>query len=261
MEEDSEYFKPEPTTLVPAVTQVRNVPRQFQCRWAYGDSSACDAFHLGQIIRFFAVRTKTIFLGSTLIDPDFDLDPDSDQGYDSYSEEQEAYNGKEKEGATNNSNVDDGPSISDICSLIASLRQCPDYQLDSSHNGCGVRRRLLPALDCIEGFVGDGRSLLGVILRLWNGNDFTSSETTRAGPASLPPSTSPSWAALHSPFRRAHSVDVRLSKISSIHFLPGRSAARQPSSMSSTVTSSRPSKCAEEDARLFFTARRRNWEA
>ena len=252
MEGNPEDVKDEPTTGL--AVSIRNIPRQLQCRWA---SSACDTFHLGQIVRFFTVRTKTVFLGSSLIDPDFSLDPASDSDRDhGYFNELVGASGKEKE-----SNIADRPPMSDICSLVGSLRQCPDYQLDSSHNGCGVRRRLLPALDCIEGFVGDGRSLLGVILRLWNGHKQASTSIPKAGVVSSSPlSTSPSWISTLPPFRNVHSVDIRLSKISAVHFIPSTTSAHQPS-MNSTFTSSRSPRSAEEDARLFFTARRRNWEA
>lgn len=257
MDEDPEDLKREQTTsLVPSVSQIRNPPRQIQCRWAFGNSSACDAFHLGQMIRFFTVRTKTVFLGSSLIDLDFSLDPDSADS--DYPEElvhdngRVGSSGKEKESS-------EVPRTPDICSLIGSLRQCPDYQLDASHSGCGIRRRFIPSLDCIEGFVGDGRGLLGIILRLWNTYD-------EAYAGSVNSVTSPSWASPQPPFRRAHSIDVRLSKISAIHFTPTPTPeqAHPPgrAMMGSTATStSRPPKSAEEDARLFFTARRRNWEA
>ncbi|PYI00236.1 hypothetical protein BO78DRAFT_330563 [Aspergillus sclerotiicarbonarius CBS 121057] len=185
-------------------------PRPFQCRYGFGNSSACDAFHLGQMTRFFSLRTKTIFLGSTLIDPDFALDSDSDSAPEHPS-----------------------GTPTDITTIIASLKQCPDYQIDPNHIGCGVRRRFLPPLDCIERFVGDSRGLLGIDYQTWDGGQKW-------------PLTSTSWANRALP--RARVIDIRISKISAIPALK-RGAAR-PSFTSQ-----------EENARFLFTAKKRNWEA
>ncbi|KAI2922979.1 hypothetical protein CBS147320_7210 [Aspergillus niger] len=190
--------------LAPAINQAR----PFQCRYGFGNSSACDAFHLGQMTRFFSLRTKTIFLGSTLIDPDFTLDSDTD------------------------STPESPPAPpSDITAIIASLKQCPDYQIDPNHVGCGIRRRFLPPLDCIERFVGDGRGLLGIDFHSWTGQEW-------------PFAISSSWANRTLP--RANVIDIRISKLSAVH---GGSGARL------SLTSQ------EENARLLFTAKKRNWEA
>lgn len=278
LEEDPDDSKPAPTASTLTTPSIRQQPRQFQCRWAFGNSSACDAFHLGQITRFFALRTKTIFLGSTLIDPDFTLDSDSD------SDDSDEQHNNEKEKEKNNVNVP-GPT-SDISSLIASLKQCPDYQIDSNHNGCGVRRRLLPALDCIERFVGDGRGLLGIVLRLWDNHhyryDSTSTSNSNSNsnsnlnlnlnmnsnpdgnpnPTSPHPPTNSSWA--NSSLRRAYSVDIRFSKIIAMHSLPRSSSRYQTvaaTGAGAKATALLRSGSPEEDARLLFTARKRNWEA
>jgi hypothetical protein len=187
----------EPTT----VTTVQY--RQYQCRCGFGNSSACDTFHLGQMTRFFTLRTKTIFLGSTLIDPDFSPD----------SEDEER----------------SGPPR-DITTIIKSLKRCPDYQIDTNHNGCGVRRRFLPPLDCIERFVGDSRGLLGIELQHWDHTEW--------------PSASSSWA--NRSLRRALALDVHLSRVSAIPLMSS-GLSRNPSQ--------------EENARLLFTAKKRNWEA
>ncbi|KAL4873861.1 hypothetical protein BDV12DRAFT_159745 [Aspergillus spectabilis] len=190
---------------------------QYQCRCGLGNSSACDAFHLGQMTRFFALRTKTIFIGSTLINPDFDPDiedPASEAEFDAQS------------GLS--------PPPTDITSVISSLKQCPDYQIDSNHIACGIRRRFLPSLDCIDGFVGDERGLLGVNLINWRGD----------GSARKWPRIQGSWA--NRSHRRALVMDLRLSKISGVPVMsPGGSGAQ----------------FREEDARLLFTAKKRNWES
>jgi len=199
-----------PVTVPATSTTIR--PREFQCRCGVVNSNACDAFHLGQMIRFFALRTKTVFLGSSLLDPDFTADFDDED--------------------VPQNTLSAGPPA-DITAIIASLKQFPDYQIDSSHIGCGIRRRIIPALDCIERFVGDGRGLLGVSLRQENNGSRT-------------PVSANSWT--NRSLRRAQRVDIRLSKISGIHYSPPSSSSERSASQ-------------EEDARLFFTARKRHWEA
>ncbi|KAE8367128.1 hypothetical protein BDV27DRAFT_79580 [Aspergillus caelatus] len=198
---------PKSTTVSVAATAVQS--RQYQCRCGFGNSSACDAFHLGQMTRFFTLRTKTIFLGSTLIDPDFGFE----------SEDEDTSERPQPAGAP-----------SDVTTIISSLKQCPDYQIDTNHNGCGVRRRFLPPLDCIERFVGDGRGLLGIELQDWDNKNW--------------PSSSSSWA--NRSLRRARVIDIHLSRISSV---PAMSSGLSRSSSQ------------EENARLLFTAKKRNWEA
>ncbi|KAL2798789.1 hypothetical protein BJX66DRAFT_24053 [Aspergillus keveii] len=213
----------------PTVPTKPIIPNQqtkpYQCRCGLGNSSACDAFHLGQMMRFFALRTKTIFLGSTLIDPDFS--PDMDE------------NENENFGAAETLSSERSLPPTDITALISSLKQCPDYQIDSNHTACGIRRRFLPSLDCIEGFVGDERGLLGVNMRYW-----------RRGEAPLGGSSGPwpqirgSWA--NRAHRRALAIDIRLSRISGVP------------NMSRGIPAA---EFREEDARLLFTAKKRNWEA
>jgi hypothetical protein len=96
--------------------------------------------------RFFALRAKSIFIGSTLIDPEF-----------------------RPPGAEDEDDSKEQPSLGpDIESLIVSLKKHPDYQIDLNHQACGVKRRLLPILDGIEKFVMDGRGMLGVIPSIWD---------------------------------------------------------------------------------------------
>ncbi|KAK1146928.1 hypothetical protein N8T08_002255 [Aspergillus melleus] len=195
-----------------------NQSRHYQCRCGYGNSSACDMFHLGQMTRFFALRTKTVFLGSSLIDPDFGTDPDGDG-----------------DGDGNNNGLDPLPSSTsgpptDISAIISSLKQCPDYQIDSNHTGCGIRRRFIPPLDCIEGLVGDRRGLLGIELNRWDVTQW--------------PLASGSWA--NRSLRRALVIEIHFARISAIpRMSPGL-----------ILADSR-----EESARLFFTAKKRRWEA
>lgn len=199
-------------------------PREFQCRCGFGNSNACDAFHLGQMVRFFAIRTKTVFLGSSLLDSEFTLDSDEEDGYG---------NG-DGDGETEATTTTTSPPT-DVTAIIASLKQLPDYQIDSNHTGCGIRRRIVPALDCIERFVGDGRGLLGI----------SSPRPTNGDAETKLPLAVNSWRTRS--LRRAWRVDIRFSRITAVHYMP-------PGGSSRTVSQ-------EEDARLFFTARKRYWES
>jgi len=184
------------------------------------------------MLRFLAVRTKTIFIGSTLIDPEFEL------------EENEA-----------NNNTISGTSSNipgNIPHIIASLRQIPDYQIDGNHIGCGIRRRILPALDCIERFTGDSDALLGLELPLWDlspGQDHPASNDIMA-----------SWR--NKRLERANSVDIRHSKIISIDAPLLTTLSHRLANNVEILTKYRESRrMRSEDARWFFTTRRRNWEA
>ncbi|PYH88299.1 hypothetical protein BO71DRAFT_468687 [Aspergillus ellipticus CBS 707.79] len=240
--EDPDPPKPSPLPKqsLPLTTTIQ--PRLFQCRYGYGNSSACDAFHLGQMTRFFSLRTKTIFLGSTLIDPDFALDSDS-----------------------SDSDVNPPPSEppTDITAILGSLKQCPDYQIDPNHIGCGVRRRFLPPLDCIERFIGDGRGLLGIDIQTWDTSSNSSTSTTTTGNNIGSNSqtwslSSTSWA--NRTLSRARIIDIRFSKIHAIPLLSRGGGGGSRSSRNSTTT--RPFfSSQEENARLLFTAKKRNWEA
>jgi hypothetical protein len=49
----------------------------------------------------------------------------------------------------------------DVDALIGILRQCPSYQIDKNHTHCGLRSKILPALDYIKSCIDSG---LGVRL-------------------------------------------------------------------------------------------------
>ncbi|KXG46339.1 uncharacterized protein PGRI_051950 [Penicillium griseofulvum] len=190
--------------------------RQFQCRGGFNNASQCDLFQLGQMIRFFSICARTIFLGSTLIDPDFDST--SNDGDHIAGESQPP-----------------GPP-SDITVIIASIKQYPDYSIDEAHTGCGVRRRIMPALECIEKFVWDDRGLLGIT---------PASETTVSDPSR--PSKWTRWADFT---RKKHAVDISFARVTAVYY-PSAPSKNQ-------VTRSTPQ---EELARLLFTAARRDWSA
>lgn len=85
-----------------------------QCRLGYDTSPQCDSFQLGEMIRFFT-RVDTMPLYGSIYNPE---GPSQYQG--------------------------------DIDRLIDSLKQCPEYQVDSNHRHCGLRERILPLLNLIQ---------------------------------------------------------------------------------------------------------------
>ncbi|CAG8909714.1 unnamed protein product [Penicillium egyptiacum] len=194
--------------------------RQFQCRGGFNNASQCDLFQLGQMVRFFSMRARTIFLGSTLIDPDFDSAPnDCDH-------------------ITGESRNDQPPGPpSDITAVIASIKQYPDYAIDEAHTGCGVRRRIMPALECIEKFVWDDRGLLGIAPVV---SDIAVSDPSRPLKWTL-------WADFT---RKKHTVDIAFARVAAVYY-PSAPSKNQ-------VTRSTPQ---EELGRLLFTAARRDWSA
>lgn len=206
----------------------------FQCRAGLGNASQCDLFHLGQMTRFFTMRSKTVFLGSAMRDPYCNLSGKKEEEGDAdHSLPGEAHSGTLS--ATTTSHV--GPSTfptetstpssppSDFPTVIKSLRQYPDYQIDSHHNACGIRRRFLPPLLCIEKYVLDSRGLLGVDTERWRRYPEQMTWKTCAKPAQ---------------------VDIHLDQVKTVHPspMPLRGQVAQ-----------------EEEARRLFTAKKRNWEA
>lgn len=94
--------------------------RARQCSLGYDSSGACDSFQLGETIKFLSKKGLLFLIPFQSASPD---DPDYIWP--------EAYSG-------------------DIEHLIGLLRQCPQYQIDQNHRHCGLRVRILPALDYIK---------------------------------------------------------------------------------------------------------------
>lgn len=107
-----------------------NPPAPMQCRLGYSNSRACDLFQLGQIIRFLAQRSKTIdvFTSINAINP-YETEAED--------EDEQLYSLKHR----SNDNIEE---------IIAALRTCPSYQIDEYHHHCGMRSRLVQALDRIS---------------------------------------------------------------------------------------------------------------
>ncbi|KAF2230047.1 hypothetical protein EV356DRAFT_454594 [Viridothelium virens] len=116
--------------------------RELQCKLGYDSSPQCDAFQLGEMMRFFS-RINLMRVQSTIYD------------------------------------VDTAPQIytGDIHQLVSTLRQCPSYQINSHHSHCGLRARLTPILDWIEQALTD----LAICANCWEHrrDDYAWSKTKR----------------------------------------------------------------------------------
>ncbi|KAH7342839.1 hypothetical protein BKA65DRAFT_595886 [Rhexocercosporidium sp. MPI-PUGE-AT-0058] len=100
--------------------------KERQCKLGYDSSSSCDSFQLGEMIKFLTKKGLLSLVSFQAASP-----------YDTDYSWPEAYQG-------------------DIELLIGILRQCPTYQIDSNHGHCGLRNKLLPALDFIRTCIDTG---------------------------------------------------------------------------------------------------------
>ncbi|KAL3708296.1 hypothetical protein TMatcc_006280 [Talaromyces marneffei ATCC 18224] len=250
LEDDVERSKPQPKHNM-LMTAVSSNAKPFQCRWGFDNSKACDSFHLGEMVRFFTMRSKTIFLGSTLIDPGYENGSEEEDDDDDDGEDEQ--NNVKKSSGTERSQPQDeavdrtaNVASSDILSITSSLRQIPDYQIDTNHTGCGIRRRLLPVLDCIDGFIGHRRALIGLTdVTVWKSSTRATQRKTNLD----------SWRS--SGLLRAEEVDIRGAKIPFAVVLDKNGTAVAPSTTSAVNVIHQH----REEARFFFTAKKRNWES
>ncbi|KAI9646616.1 hypothetical protein NHQ30_004612 [Ciborinia camelliae] len=107
--------------------------RTQQCKLGYDSSAACDSFQLGEMVKFFTRKNLLSLIPFQAVSPE---DPEFIWP--------EAYTG-------------------DIEQLFILLRECPSYQIDKNHGHCGLRNKLLPALDYIKDCL-DG---VGIKVQLW----------------------------------------------------------------------------------------------
>ncbi|KAL2020769.1 hypothetical protein VTK56DRAFT_7967 [Thermocarpiscus australiensis] len=90
--------------------------RTRQCKLGYDSSASCDSYQLGEMIKFLVSR-DLLFL--------VDYSPSSLDAIQDYA-------------------------TVDIAQLLATLKQCPSYQIDKNHTNCGLRTRILPILEYIQ---------------------------------------------------------------------------------------------------------------
>ncbi len=116
------------------LTTIASVQRHFlslytsrarQCKLGYDSSPSCDSYQLGEIIKFLAAR-DLLFLSDFASEP-FSTPPP-----------QPHY------------------ATVDIGHILASLKQCPNYQIDKNHTNCGLRTRILPILEYIQAMLSAG---------------------------------------------------------------------------------------------------------
>ncbi|KAI6092907.1 hypothetical protein F4821DRAFT_112952 [Hypoxylon rubiginosum] len=93
--------------------------RTRQCKLGYDSSSACDSYQLGEIFKFLTNKNLMFLV---------DFSPGS---LDSIAD----------------------TSLLQIETVITTLKQCPSYQIDKNHTNCGLRTRMLPILDFIQGLL------------------------------------------------------------------------------------------------------------
>ncbi|PQE12173.1 hydroxyproline-rich glyco protein [Rutstroemia sp. NJR-2017a BVV2] len=108
--------------------------RTRQCSLGYDSSPACDSFQLGEMIKFLTRKNLLSLVPFQVVPPE---DP--------------AF-------------IWPVAYTSDIEQLVSTLRQCPSYQIDKNHGHCGLRSKLLPALDYIKDCLDTG---IGLHVRLW----------------------------------------------------------------------------------------------
>ncbi|CAD6439867.1 57ef8ea7-b8c8-4c50-9bd9-81113f3f826a [Sclerotinia trifoliorum] len=108
--------------------------RKQQCKLGYDSSAACDSFQLGEMVKFLTKKNLLSLIPFQAVSPD---DPEFlwPKAYDGDAEQ-----------------------------LITLLRQCPSYQIDKNHGHCGLRSKLLPALDYIKECMDAG---IGIKVQLW----------------------------------------------------------------------------------------------
>ncbi|KAL1903408.1 hypothetical protein Sste5346_000034 [Sporothrix stenoceras] len=119
---------------------IASIPRHFlglytsrnrrQCKMGYESSAACDSFQLGEIIKFF-FHKDLLFLqdfSATVMTP----------------------KGRRQQPRLSPADY----AAVDINHILATLKQCPAYQLDKHHVNCGLRTRILPILEYIQAMIG-----------------------------------------------------------------------------------------------------------
>ncbi|KAH8699061.1 hypothetical protein BGW36DRAFT_396661 [Talaromyces proteolyticus] len=268
LEDEPKQSQPFKNNIPPAGV-ISNV-RPIQCRWGFGNSRACDSYHLGEMVRFFSIRSKTIFLGSTLIDPYHDEDDEEeDEDEEDEREDDEPEYIQSKASSTKN-NATAGIASTNILSITASLRQVPDYQIDENHIGCGIRRRLLPALDRIDSFLGHRQALLGLKdPKLWKSG--IASNKHKQNPDSWRNCSLGKVVAVNIDATKITAVERPIQKRSrristaTTNAKPSSELARQGVVAMSMVPPPRPfiilRTYLETEARRLFTAEERKWES
>jgi hypothetical protein len=108
--------------------------RTRQCKLGYDSSASCDSYQLGEMVKFLANR-DLLFLA------DFSSTGES-------------------------TNLNRDYATVDIGHILATLKQCPSYQIDKNHTNCGLRTRILPIVEYIQAMLS--ASVVSVSRRAWS---------------------------------------------------------------------------------------------
>ncbi|KAI0192406.1 hypothetical protein EV127DRAFT_47301 [Xylaria flabelliformis] len=122
-----------------------SVPRHFlllytssrsarQCKLGYDSSVACDSYQLGEIFKFLTNKGLLFLVDFSPASLDTIIDT----------------------------------ALLPVDSVLATLRQCPGYQIDKNHTNCGLRTRMLPILDFVQGLLS--ASSVPISRAAWKGN-------------------------------------------------------------------------------------------
>ncbi|OAA68801.1 hypothetical protein SPI_00996 [Niveomyces insectorum RCEF 264] len=104
-----------------------------QCTMGYGSSAACDSFQLGETVKFL-YQKDLLFL------------------HDFSGRTVATAAGRRTGAAVAPADY----AAVDIYHVLATLKQCPTYQLDKDHVHCGMRARILPILEYIRAMLSAG---------------------------------------------------------------------------------------------------------
>lgn len=142
--------------------------RTRQCKLGYDSSAACDSYQLGEILKFLTNKNLMFLV---------DFSPSS---FDTIAD----------------------TSLLQVDTILATLKQCTNYQIDKNHTNCGLRTKVLPIIDFIQGLLS--ANSVPIARMAWKNN--------RRATAWLPPDTEKSEGNAAKPFRftRALSGDQRL---------------------------------------------------
>ncbi|CAJ2511678.1 Uu.00g073030.m01.CDS01 [Anthostomella pinea] len=108
--------------------------RTQQCKLGYDSSAACDSYQLGEMFKFLT-KKNLMFL--------VDFSPGS---YDTITD----------------------TALLQVDAVLSTLRQCPSYQIDKNHTNCGLRTKMLPVLDFIQGLLS--ANSVPISRGAWKGN-------------------------------------------------------------------------------------------
>jgi hypothetical protein len=108
--------------------------RTRQCKLFYDSSASCDSYQLGEMVKFLSGRNLLFLL---------DFSPRSMVSMTDHS-------------------------FVAIDQLLATLRQCPAYQIDQNHTNCGLRTRIVPILDYLQAMLST--NVISIALPSWKNN-------------------------------------------------------------------------------------------